>query len=79
MFVVCVLLNNILWLWLDFGGVDEKYDRFWDLVVFGNIIMFVNSVVNLICYMILNESYCNEFKDYFMKMFNKIIGKLFGG
>lgn len=79
MFAVCVLPNNILWLWLDFGGADEKYDRFWDLVALGNIITFANSAANPICYTILNESYRNEFKDHLMKMFNKIIGKPSGG
>lgn len=57
LFVVCLLLNNILWIWLDFGNVEEKYEGFWYFVVFGNIIIFVNSVVNFICYIILNEIY----------------------
>lgn len=79
MFAVCVLPNNILWLWLDFGKADEKYDRFWDLVALGHIITFANSAANPICYTILNESYRNEFKDHLMKMFYKIIGQPSGG
>lgn len=75
MFAVCVLPNNILWLWLDFGRAEEQYDRFWDLVAFGNIITFANSAANPICYTILNENYRNEFKDHLLKMFFKIIRK----
>lgn len=55
-FVICVFLNNVMWLWFDFGnGVDYVY--FWVMVVFMNIILFVNSVVNLIVYMICYENF----------------------
>lgn len=55
-FVVCVLFNNIMWLWFDFGNGGE-YEYFWDVVVVINIILFVNSVVNLIVYMICYDNF----------------------
>lgn len=74
-FAVCVLPNNIMWMWLDFGKADEQYDKFWDLVAFCNIITFANSAANPICYTILNESYRNAFKDHLSKIFYKIFGR----
>ena len=75
LFAVCVLPNNIMWLWLDFGRAEEQYDKFWDLVAFCNIVTFANSAANPICYTILNESYRNAFKDHLFKIFYKIFGK----
>lgn len=57
LFVVCVFFINIMWLWLDFGKVEEEFLEFWELVVFCNILIFVNSVVNLVCYIIINVNY----------------------
>lgn len=64
-FVVCVLLNNFMWFWLDFGNGVE-YEYFWDLVVVINIILFVNSVVNLIVYIFCNENFRDEFWFYLL-------------
>ena len=75
LFAVCVLPNNIMWLWLDFGKAEDQYDKFWELVAFCNIITFANSAANPICYTILNESYRNAFKDHLSKIFYKIFGK----
>ena len=72
LFAVCVLPNNIVWLWLDFGKAEQQYDKFWELVAFCNIITFANSAANPICYTILNESYRKEFKDHIMNLFYKI-------
>lgn len=76
LFAVCLLPNNILWIWLDFGNAEEKYEGFWDLVAFGNIITFANSAANPICYTILNETYRDAFKDQLSKAFYRIAGKL---
>ena len=75
LFAVCVLPNNVMWLWLDFGKAEDEYSRFWDLVAFCNIITFANSAANPICYSILNESYRNAFKDHLLKLYYKITGK----
>ena len=75
LFAVCVLPNNILWLWLDFGEAEKQYDKFWELVAFGNIITFANSAANPICYTILNESYRDAVKDHLSNLFYKISGK----
>lgn len=57
LFVMSVLLNNVMWFWLDYGDVERKCKYFWELIVFINILIFFNSVVNFICYIILNENY----------------------
>ena len=63
-FAVCVLPNNVMWLWLDFGtGGDFVY--FWEVVAFCNVLTFSNSAANPICYTIFNEHYRKEFKNYF--------------
>lgn len=62
-FVICVLFNNVMWFWLDFGNGDS-YLYFWDMVVFINIILFVNSVVNFLVYIICYENFREEFKLY---------------
>ena len=50
LFAACVLPNNILWLWLDFGTADKNFPYFWDLLSFGNIVVFSNSALNPVCY-----------------------------
>ena len=64
LFAICVLPNNVMWLWLDFGnGAD--YPHFWDVVAFTNIILFANSAANPIAYTICHENFRDEFKLYF--------------
>ena len=75
LFAVCVLPNNVFWLWLDFGDAEETYKGFKDLVVFGNLMTFANSAANPICYTILNGSYRKAFKDQLLKVFNRIVGR----
>ena len=74
LFAVCVLPNNIFWMWLDFGNAEEKYKGFWDLVVFGHLMTFANSAANPICYTILHGSYRKAVKDQLSKVFNRIFG-----
>lgn len=64
LFAICVLPNNVMWLWLDFGnGAD--YDHFWELIAFTNIILFANSAANPIAYTICHENFREEFRLYF--------------
>ena len=64
LFAVCVLPNNIMWMWLDFGrGGDHPHHR--DLVAVANIILFANSAANPIAYTICHENFREEFKLYF--------------
>jgi len=63
LFAVCVLPNNIMWLWLDFGN-GEEYERFWDVVAFTNIILFANSAANPIAYTICHDNFREEFRHY---------------
>lgn len=67
LFVVCVLFNNILWLWLDFGVVDKNFFYFWDFLLFGNIVVFFNSVLNFVCYIMMNDVYRKEIKKVFLR------------
>ena len=62
LFAACVLPNNILWLWLDFGAADKSYPYFWDLLSFGNIVVFSNSALNPLCYTMMNDAYRKEIK-----------------
>lgn len=64
LFAICVLPNNVMWLWLDFGNGDS-YAHFWDMVAFTNIILFANSAANPIAYTICHENFREEFKLYF--------------
>ena len=64
LFAICVLPNNIMWLWLDFGnGGDFEY--FWHVVTFTNIILFANSAANPVAYTICHENFRDEFRRYF--------------
>lgn len=64
LFAICVLPNNVMWMWLDFGNGAE-YAHFWDLIAFTNIILFANSAANPIAYTICHEKFREEFKLYF--------------
>lgn len=37
LFAICLLPNNVIWLWLDFGD-GEDYRYFWDMVAVSNLI-----------------------------------------
>ena len=63
LFAICVLPNNVMWMWLDFGNGAE-YSRFWDMVAITNIILFANSAANPIAYTICHENFREEFKLY---------------
>ena len=63
LFAICVLPNNIMWLWLDFGN-GEQYAHFWDMVVVTNIILFANSAANPVAYTICHENFREAFRLY---------------
>lgn len=62
LFAACVLPNNILWLWLDFGAADKHFVYFSEFLSFGNIIVFSNSALNPICYTMMSDAYKKEIK-----------------
>ncbi|KAL9965231.1 hypothetical protein ACROYT_G029002 [Oculina patagonica] len=64
LFAICVLPNNVMWLWLDFGN-GEEYGHFWDVVAVTNIILFANSAANPIAYTICHDNFREEFRHYF--------------
>ncbi|KXJ20358.1 neuropeptide FF receptor 1 [Exaiptasia diaphana] len=63
LFAACMLPNNIMWMWLDFGQADKHFNYFWEVIAFSNILTFANSAANPLCYTILNENYRKEFKS----------------
>nr|UQI50261.1 QRFP-like peptide receptor [Haliclona caerulea] len=63
LFAACMLPNNIMWMWLDFGQADQHFKYFWEVVAFCNILTFANSAANPLCYTMLNENYRKEFKS----------------
>ncbi|XP_022797338.1 orexin receptor type 1-like [Stylophora pistillata] len=60
LFALCVLPNNVMWFWRDYGDAESKCKYFGELVAFTNILIFANSAANPICYTILNENYRQE-------------------
>ncbi|XP_078380800.1 neuropeptide FF receptor 2-like [Oculina patagonica] len=62
LFALCLLPNNIMWLWLDYGNADKHCKHFWELVAFSNILILANSAANPICYTVFNENYRQEMK-----------------
>lgn len=63
LFAFCLLPNNIMWLWLDYGKANERWSHLWELVAFANILILANSAANPICYTIFNENYRQEIKN----------------
>lgn len=63
LFAFCLLPNNIMWLWLDYGKADERWSHFGELIAFSNILILANSAANPICYTIFNENYRQEIKS----------------
>ncbi|EDO46084.1 predicted protein [Nematostella vectensis] len=64
LFAMCVLPNNVMWLWLDFGNGND-YEHIWEMVAVTNIILFANSATNPVAYTICNERFREEFRLYF--------------
>lgn len=64
LFAICVLPNNIMWLWLDFGN-GGHYQYFWEVVAVTNLILFANSAANPVAYTICHENFRDEFRRYF--------------
>lgn len=62
-FVVCVLLNYIVWLVFDFFS-DNKCVQCNMWVILVNMFVFVNSVVDFIVYIVFNRRYRDEFKSF---------------
>ena len=61
LFAVCVLPNNIMWMWLDFGRGND-YPHFWNVVAVTNIVLFANNAANPVAYTICHENFREEFK-----------------
>ena len=69
LFAACVLPTNILWLWLDFGAADKNFPYFWELLSFGNVVVFSNSALNPVCYTMMNDAYRKEIKKVLLRCF----------
>ena len=63
LFAICVLPNNVMWLWLDFGNGGD-WHHFNKSLAFTNIILFANSASNPIAYTICHEKFREEFRRY---------------
>lgn len=63
LFAICVLPNNIMWLWLDYGNGIE-WPHFWKTLTFTNLILFANSASNPVVYTICHERFRDEFRRY---------------
>jgi hypothetical protein len=78
LFAACMLPNNIMWMWLDFGQADQHFKYFWEVVAFSNILTFANSAANPLCYTMLNENYRKEFKAALTFCLNRADGHVAG-
>lgn len=65
LFAFCLLPNNVMWLWLDYGNADKQYKHFWEFLAFSNILILANSAANPICYTVFNKNYRQEIKGLF--------------
>lgn len=61
-FAICLLPNHVLWLWHDFGdGKNFKY--FNEVVVFCQIMVYINSAINPFIFGKLRFNYCCNSSD----------------
>lgn len=71
LFAACVLPNNILWLWLDFGAADKHFVYFWETSLLGNVIVFSNGAMNPICYTVMNKAFRKEMRQLLFNCLHK--------
>lgn len=63
LYAVCLLPNQVVWLWYEFGS-GQTWAHINELLIFGSIMVYVNSSVNPLLYAGMNE----EFRKGFARM-----------
>ena len=64
-FAVCMLPNHIIWLWYDFGNVSNS-SVFFQILPFGNILVYANSCINPFIFGTLQTQQCCMLKGMHM-------------
>lgn len=62
-YAICLLPNQVAWLWLEFGS-GESWPHFQELLIFGSLMVYINSSVNPLLYAGMNE----EFRKGFIRI-----------
>lgn len=62
-YAICLLPNQIVWLWYEFGS-GESWPYINELLIFGSLMVYINSSVNPLLYAGINE----EFRKGFIRI-----------
>ncbi|PFX31332.1 Orexin receptor type 2 [Stylophora pistillata] len=62
-YAICLLPNQVAWLWLEFGS-GESWPHFNEFLIFGFLMVYINSSVNPLLYAGMNE----EFRKGFIRI-----------
>ena len=62
LYAICLLPNQIVWLWYEFGS-GQSWPHIEELLIFGSLMVYINSSVNPLLYAGMNEEFRKGFID----------------
>jgi len=62
LYAICLLPNQIAWLWYEFGS-GQRWPHIDELLIFGSLMVYINSSVNPLLYAGMNEEFRKGFID----------------
>lgn len=62
LYAICLLPNQIVWLWFEFGS-GQTWPHIDELLIFGSLMVYINSSVNPLLYAGMNEEFRKGFID----------------
>lgn len=62
LYAICLLPNQIAWLWYEFGS-GQSWPHINELLIFGSLMVYINSSVNPLLYAGMNEEFRKGFID----------------
>jgi len=60
LYAICLLPNQIVWLWYEFGS-GQSWTHIHELLIFGSLMVYINSSVNPLLYAGMNEEFRKGF------------------
>lgn len=60
LYAICLLPNQIVWLWYEFGS-GQSWPHINELLIFGSLMVYINSSVNPLLYAGMNEEFRKGF------------------
>ena len=60
LYAICLLPNQLVWLWYEFGS-GQNWPHIKELLVFGSLMVYINSSVNPLLYAGMNEEFRKGF------------------